>query len=276
VEDVGKEFLEEKFGAKKGALLKPVTPNPFTDLGDDWKSYNQTYDPKGDLSDEQKARVIAFAKLVSHANDADFAKKLPEFLDLDNFARYMAMTTWLVDMDGILGIGQNYYVYLHPQTHKFMFLPWDQDQTFGQFPRGSTPEMRENLSINKPWTSDNRFLDRVFKHDEYKKLYLAKLQDFNENIFKPETIRSQVDQLAPLLQPAVEQESSERLADFKKAIAGETLTISSGPPGMPGSPVKPIKAFVEPRQKSVRDQLAGKSQGQTISSGFGGPPPGRR
>jgi hypothetical protein len=52
VEDVASAFAEERFAAKKGALLKPVTPNLFSDLGDDWKNYNQTYDPKGDLSED--------------------------------------------------------------------------------------------------------------------------------------------------------------------------------------------------------------------------------
>ena len=273
VEDIGKEFIEEKLGGSKvggmGALFKPVTPELFGDMGNDWKSYNQTYDPKTELTNEQKARVIAFAKLVTHAGDAEFAQKLPEFLDLDNFARYMALTTWLVDMDGILGVGQNYYVYLHPKTGKFMFLPWDQDQTFGQFPRGSTPEQRENLTIHRPW-GESRFLDRVFKVEEFKKLYLAKMQEFNNTILKPETIRAQVDELAPILRAAVKEESPERLAEFDKSAKGEMVTIYMGQVGRGGTPVKSVKAFVGPRHKSVQDQLAGKSEGQTINSGFGG------
>jgi hypothetical protein len=49
-----------------------------------------------------------------------------------------------------------------------------------------------------------------------------------------------------------------------------------GPTGFSGTAVKPIKAFVEPRWQSVRDQLSGRSEGQTISSGFGfGSPRGR-
>jgi spore coat protein H len=270
VEDVGNEFVEEKLGVSKGALLKPVTPDLFADLGDDWKSYNQIYDPKGELSKEQKERVMAFAKLLTLADDAEFAKKLPEFLDLDNFARYMALTTWLVDMDGILGVGQNYYVYLHPKTQKFMFLPWDQDQTFGQFPRGSTAEQRENLTIHKSW-GESRFLERVFKVEEFKKLYLAKLQEFNDTILKPESIRAEVDRLAPVLRAAVQEESPERLAQFDKAAAGEMVNIYMGQVGTGGTPVKSIKGFVGPRHQSVRDQLAGKSEGQTIFSGFGGP-----
>lgn len=272
VEDVSEQSIEEKLAVKKGALFKPVTPNLFEYLGDDWKKYKQTYDAKGEVTVEQTGRVIAFAKIVSKADDAEFSKRLPEYLDLDNFARYMAMTTWLVDMDGILGVGQNYYVYLHPKTSKFMFLPWDQDQTFGQFPRGSTPEQRENLTIHHPWSSESRFLERVFNSAEFKKLYLAKLQELNSTILKPETIRAQVDQLAPILRDAIREESAERLAGFSKAAAGEMVEIAMGQVGTGGVPVKSIKAFVGPRHQSVQDQLAGKSEGERIFSGFGRPP----
>jgi hypothetical protein len=73
--------------------------------------------------------------------------------------------------------------------------------------------------------------------------------------------------LASALRSAVQEESPERLTEFTKAAAGEMISISMGFGGLPG---KPIKAFIEPRQKSVRDQLTGKTEGQTISSGFGG------
>ena len=152
-----------------------------------------------------------------------------------------------------------------------MFLPWDQDQTFGQFPRGSTAEQRENLTIHRPW-GESRFLDRVFRVEEFKKLYLAKMQELNDTILKPEMIRAQVDQLAPILREAVKEESPERLAEFDKAAKGEMVTIYMGQVGVSGaSPVKSVKGFVGPRHQSVQDQLAGKSEGQTINSGFGGP-----
>jgi spore coat protein CotH len=274
VEDVSKAFLKERFDTSKGALLKPVTPSLFSDLGDDWKNYNQTYDPKVDLSDEDQQRVIAFAKIVSKADDAEFAAKLPEYVDLDNFARYMAITAWLCDLDGILGVGQNYYLWLQPRTQKFLFIPWDQDQTFGQFPRGSTQEQRENLSIHRPWSGENRFLERVFKTDAFKKAYLARLQEFNGSIFKPDRLSRQVDELATVLRAPVQEESPERLAELNRAAAGERVTTYIGPTGFGGQLVKPIKSFAEARAQSVSDQLAGKSQGQTLNSGFG--PPGGR
>ena len=274
VEDVSPAFVKERFGTSKGALLKPVTPGLFSDLGDDWKNYNQTYDPKADVSDQDKQRLIAFSKIVSTAGDAEFATKLPEYVDLDHFARYMALTSWLCDLDGILGVGQNYYLWLHPETRKFLFIAWDQDQTFGQFPRGSTEEQRENLSIQKPWAGPNRFLERVFQTDAFKRAYLARLQEFNGSILKPDRLSRQVDELAAVLRAPVGEESPERLAELNRAVAGEKVTTYLGPIAFGAQLVKPIKSFVEARSQSVSDQLAGKSQGEVLSSGFG--PPGGR
>jgi spore coat protein CotH len=260
VEDVGTAFAKEQLGGATGAILKPVTPNLFADLGNDWKAYNQTYDPKGTLSEAQKQRLIQFCKFSSKASDAEFAAKLADYIDIDNFSRYMAITAWLSDLDGILGPGQNFYLYLHPKTQKFMFIPWDQDQTFGQFPRG-TDEERETLSIQKPWRGQNPFLARAFKSESFKKAYLAALQEFNGSIFVPKRIEAQVDELATVVRGPIQEESPARVAGLNKAVAGEKVTINMGPGFPPGTQVKPIKAFVPARAKSVSEQLAGSRNG---------------
>jgi spore coat protein H len=266
VEDVGSAFLKEHFKDSKGALLKPVTSNLFSDLGDDWKSYNQTYDPKGELTDDQKKRIIEFCKFTTSASEEDFASKLGDYIDLDNCARYLAITAWLTDVDGILGPGQNYYVYLHPQTNKFTFIPWDQDQSFGQFPRGSQ-EQRENLTIEQPWSGNNRFLAKVFQAKPFKDLYLAKMREFNDTIFQSDRIAPQVDKLADVVREAIKEESAERLTDLENTVAGKQVTTSMGP-GF-NVQVRSIKPFVAARTKSVQDQLDGKSTGQAIRQGFG-------
>jgi len=293
VEDVDTNFVEEYFGTRKGAIFKPVTRDLFTDLGNDWAKYKQTYDPKNDVSNEDTQRIVEFCRLVTKADDAEFAAKLGDYLDLDEFARFMSVTVWLSTMDSILGPGQNYYVYLHPKTKKFQFMPWDLDHSFGQFPMIGSQEQRENLSIHRPWQGENRFLERVFKVEAFKKLYLAKLDQFTKSIFKPERFQQQVDEIAAAIRPAVQEESDEKLARFDNVVAGDPVEPAGFGGGFGGprpggdrpdgpraggfggfmQPAKPIKGFVNARARSVIDQVAGKSEGQTVSGfGFGGPP----
>jgi spore coat protein H len=278
VENIDDNFTEDRFGTKKGAIFKPVTPEPFVDLGDDWAKYKQTYDPKDDPSPADTQRVIDFCKLVTHANDEEFSAKMPEYLDVEQFARYMAGTVWLATLDSILSIGQNYYIHLNPKTRKFEFIPWDLDHSFGQFFLMGSQDQRNDLSIHKPWRGQIRFLERVFKVEAFKKSYLARLKEINETIGLPKRITKQVDEIARAIRPAVKEESEEKLARFDQAAAGENVE----PAGFPGAPrgggpggpmmqgVQPIKKFVVARSRSVAEQLAGKSEGADLDV----PPPG--
>jgi hypothetical protein len=283
VENVDNDFAEARYGTRKGAIFKPVMRQLFDDLGGQWAAYRQSYDPKTPVSDEECQRVIGLCKLVSHASDAEFAARLQEYLDLDEFARFLAVTVWLSTMDSILQVGQNFLVYLHPKTRQFQFIPWDLDHSFGQFPMSGSQEMRENLSILRPWNGPNRFLERVFQVEAFKSRYLATMLEFSRTLFRPERLHQQVDALAAAIRPAVQEESEEKLRRFDRVVAGESVERAGfgggarfGPPGGFGQAPKPIKGFVTARAQSVAEQLAGKSTGMTMDrSGFG-PPGGPR
>ncbi len=285
VENVDNNFTRSRFGTRRGTLFKPVTRQVFEDMGDKWSAYERAYAAHTPVLDHEAKRVIEFSKLVSHASDAEFAARLEEYLDLDEFARFMAVTVWLSNMDSLLSMGQNFYVYLHPKTQQFQFLPWDFDHSFGQFPMAGSADELERLSLLKPWSGQVLFLERVFKVEKFKRLYLAHMKEFSGTIFKPERIQRQVDELAAVLRPAVQEESAPLLARFDRVVAGEAIAAGGpgggepsfgGPSGGFGQAMKPIRSFVAFRARSVNDQLAGKSEGATLShSGPGGPPGGR-
>jgi spore coat protein H len=302
VENPDNQWAEFNFHTKKGAIFKPVTREPFKYLGDDWAKYQQTYDAKTDLTADQKQRLIEFCKLVTDADDTEFARRLPDFLDVDQFARFFAVTTWLSTMDSILAVGQNYIVYLHPKTGRFIFAPWDLDHSFGQFGMQGSQEEREQLSIEHPWNGDIRFFDRVMAVPAVKEAYLARMKEFQDTLFQPARIAAQVDRVAKVIRDAVKDEDADKLARFDKVVAGESVSpppFGGGPrpegqrgPGGPGGPggggfggppgggpgggrggfgqpAKPIKAFIQVRHDSVAAQLSGKSKGERVG-GMGG------
>ena len=96
------------------------------------------------------------------------------------------------------------------------------------------------------------------------------LAEFNKTILEPERIHRLVDELAAVLRAPIQEESPERRSEFDKAVAGQKLTIVMGPGFQGGTAVTPIKPFVKARAKSVADQLARRSKGETINPGFGG------
>jgi spore coat protein H len=276
VENPDGNWAEDRFGTRTGMILKPVAAEPFQFLGESWARYRQAYDPKTPVYETQAGRVIGLARLVSQADDAEFARRLPEFIELDSFSRFLAVTVFLSNLDSILGLGDNHLVYLHPETQRFLFLPWDLDHAFGSYPLAGTAEDREQLSIWHPWTGTNRFLERVFSAAPFREAYVARLREFQQTLFMPDRIARQVAELVPILRPSVELESPAKAWRFDRATRGESVLAVGLRGELPaentaaahdtGTDVRPIKAFVKARHASIAAQLEGRSQGRRIES----------
>jgi spore coat protein CotH len=119
----------------------------------------------------------------------------------------MAVTVWLSSTDSILMVGQNYVVYLHPETKKFIFAPWDLDRAFGNF---FFPNPEE-LSLRKAWGEDNRFLNRVMTVPAVRDAYLARLEEFQKSLFEPSRLTERIDEVAALIRPIVAEEGTEKM-----------------------------------------------------------------
>jgi spore coat protein H len=280
VENVDREFLLDRFGSAAGALLKPETPRLFEDLGSDWAAYERAYVPKPRVDGESAARVMALSRLVSHASDGEFAARIGEYLDLDQFARFMAVTVWLSSMDSLLSMGHNFYVYLRPDTHRFQFIPWDLDHSFGQFPMAGAPGELAQLNIAKPWRGASRFLERVYRLETFRDLYVARLRTLNDTLARPERLAEQVDALAARLRPAIQHtESVEKLARFDAAVNGErdaALVVAAGSPRARSAAVPPASRLAFRPAAPPFPSAGGVPGGGDRSATAGGPgaPPG--
>ena len=238
VEEIDKHTAKEMLGSGKTAIFKPVGAL-FKDLGNEWPAYEKAYDPKTELTAAQQQRVIDFARLVTSASDEEFARQLGDFLDLEEFSRYMAVTAWVATMDSILAMGQNFYVVLDPKTNRFRFVPWDLDQSFGGGPGGNGDPV--HLSVEHPWTNENRFLERVFKVEAFHKLYREHLAEFCRTIFTPERLQKQAAATAAAIRPAIEAESKEKLARFDQLLAPPTGEKTAGAPEPSPAPEPPAR-----------------------------------
>jgi len=227
VENVDTNFIEARLKLQTGAILKPSTRNPFMDRGTAWAKYNQTYDPKTDLTEAEKQRVIEFCQFVSRADDRDFAARIGSYVDIEAFARYMAVVAWLSNPDSILERGQNYYVYLHPQTRKLYFMPWDQDHSFGNFLRTSLAPY-ETSNIHVPWARGVRFLERMNAVPAYRTAYLARMREFSTTLFAPTRFTAQVAELAPVVRAGLQNEPA-RMSAFERGVAGQTGILRFAP-----------------------------------------------
>lgn len=254
VEPVDKTFLKRHFGSDKGMLLKPERVQGIPYLGEKWESYAEKFNPKREPDEAQKRRLIEFAKLINHAEDARFAKEIAEYLDVDNFLRYAAVTSLTGNLDSFLGLGHNYFLYLNPKTNRFHFIPWDLDLSFGGFGFGGD---QIEWSIAQPYMGKNRLAERVLAQKEYATRYRGHLKALTNGAFRLEVLKGQIAQLEATVKEAIAQEP-----------AGKAIGFGFGPPG---GKKQDLRDFVARRAESVVAQLEGRSQGKPIAGfGFGG------
>jgi putative membrane-bound dehydrogenase-like protein len=265
VEDVDKAFLERHFKSARGLVLKPARMRGLDYLGDDWDKYKGNYQPRSEPTKEQAKRVIDFARLVNQAGDAQFAKEIDSYLDVDEFLRFAAANALVSNLESFLALGSNYYLYLHEGSNKFVFIPGDLELSFANFAFMGSADQQMDLSLSHPYPGENKLADRLLAIKGIKERYEKLLKELSSTCFTKEPLLKEIE--------ALEKTTKEPLAREAKATAARKEGPPGfGPPGGKGPQAPDLRAFVEKRTVSVTAQLAGKSKGFVPQFGFG--PPG--
>jgi len=275
VEQKDKRFLKRNYGSSKGLLMKPSTFGLFRYFGEDWSEYEIGFVPKTDPTEEQKKRVMEFARLIHEADFDEFSKRYADYLDVDQFLRFLACNVVLCNLDSYFGGSQNHYIYLESESNRFQFLPWDMDQSFGAFGMMGTPDARRDLSIDRPVTDKHPIIERVLRVPGNKERYHAHLEDYLNTIFDEEKMFGQIESVGAFVRPMVSLNGGSAFgptADyFALGDAEERFDrVLAEEPSL--REWHPLKFFVTKRRESIRAQLDGLSSGESV--GFGMVPEG--
>jgi hypothetical protein len=299
VEQVDERFLQKVFGNSKGLLVKRTSLGDLAYLGDEWKSYKDSFDLesplppfskggiRGDCSDP--SRLIQFVKLLYQASDEQFEAEVEQFLNVDSFLVWLAVNTLLTNLDSYAGMGHNYYTYLNEETGRFEFIPWDLNYAFGNFSLAGAPERRIDFDIYHPYTGRKILIERLLQVAKYQEQYLAHLRKLIEGPFHPDAMHAEIDRLYALIRTAAVEDTHNAYPTeaFKHSISANVplgmFSLSGTPIAQSPQPslrlssfgsfqqsAEPImqviglKPFVTKRVESVRAQLAGEKQGYVI------------
>jgi spore coat protein CotH len=247
VEQVNKSFLKDRFRTKKGLLMKPEGVSSVEYLGVDWIDYESLYRPDDKPLVAQSERVIEFARLVNGSDDKQFRSAIDSYIDVDGFLRFIAVNALIVNLDTLLAMPQNYYLYLHPGNEKFVFFPWDLDISFAGWPLGGPPEKQMDLSVSHPHSADgHRLIDRLFEIDEYKSRYDQIMGELVAGVFSKGQLLEDIEELENVT---------------REALARDTAAVASrnerGYPAPRGYRPPDLRTFVAQRTASIERQLAG-------------------
>ena len=127
------------------------------------------------------------------------------------------------------------------------FIAWDQDFSFGNNWASATSRGDPRAwPIERPWSSGNRFLARVYAVDRFRTQYFALLAEFTDRLFLPERFAGHVSEIAPAIRPSIAREAQDSLPAFDQIAAG----------------LSGIVPFAKARAAFVKEQLARLSSGR--------------
>jgi len=229
VEPVSKPFLEARLGEKSGTLFdyEWVFPYDFSWLGPQAAGYvplpfqPETNEEKPDVA----TGLVAFVRAI---NETPGPSAMGPWLDVDRFLTHVAVENAIAEGDGIVGDQglNNFYLYEYGAKNRFVFVPWDKDNTFRS---GAWPLYR-NLEAN--------VLVRGLTADP------AKRQVYADAVLRAVTSYVNPRWLTPQLESAYQQIRLAAQSDIRKPFTNPQFEAA----------VEGVRGVIASRESDVRSQ----------------------
>ena len=196
VEAVTKDFLRRWYAKTSGNLYEgPGDIERWDELDLD---SNQGREDRSDLR--------RLAEAIKEADDNDPWDSLAEFVDIDNFTRFITLEQLLHHWDGYTQTN-NYRMYKNPDTMKFEFFPHGADQLF--------EDLRGNI-----FREQGGILSRALMYTSVgKERYSQMMYQLLEQVWDEDTIKSRIAKIYQLIRPHVMKSTKgRRIEEFENAI----------------------------------------------------------
>lgn len=275
-EDVDGEFLQNHIGAKEdGNLYKGDPRGTLEWRGPDATPYRNEYEKDNNEDADDWSDLIGFIDVLNRTPREQLKERLDAMLDIDSALTLLALDNLTANLDSYIGSGHNYYVYHRKSDGKFMFIPWDPNEAYGNFNMGLIINDLQRLPLQwlprpmpapgQPAPPPNAVVprplaQRMWEVPEYRTAYLQKVQELVTGPAEPELVLGRMRALRDFVRPYVERETRSMFTvqQFDRAYTENQRTGGPGQPGQPPVPVFDIpglEPFVRVRADSVLRQL---------------------
>jgi spore coat protein H len=251
IEEVNHQFLKENFGNEDGLLVKPSGFRGLPCLGEKWEDYAGFCSPRIEGKSGQGQKIADLARLTHRADDSAFAAQIESLLAVDEFLRYVAVTSAVISFDSFLSTGHNYYMYVNPKDGLIYFIPWDLNMTFGGYGWVGTIDELARTDIHRAYADHNILIERVLKIPKYAAAYRGHMHKISADWLAASRMAQRREMLQGVLDMA------DKAARDSKRVGNPTTQ-----PALGTWPVAPeLWSFVDARAEWMRLQLEGSAIG---------------
>jgi spore coat protein CotH len=174
-----------------GVLYKALAGGDWSYRGEDPLAYAEAFDQETGKKQQDLAPLLDLLRFLNQSSDPEFEAALAQHLDVESFARYLALQDLLANFDDISGPGNNAYLRYDLDTKTFTVLTWDLNLAFsgGGVPGGAVPAPSAAGSTNPPGgrqvmrIGGNILEDRFRKSERFRSLYDTAYQELRQQLF---------------------------------------------------------------------------------------------
>ena len=189
VESIRKPFLRRVFGNANG----PLYEGTVVDFYEGWEN---SFEHKRGDDKPGRAKIQALIDVLATKETTEEA--IGELVDLDAFYRFWAIESLLGFWDGYAGNSNNFFVYLHPDTDKFHFLPWGADSLFVKH---SKLEFRNDRRAPISVKTQGLIAYKLYQLESGRERYAKALTEILDNHWNEEALLAELNSVSSLITP---------------------------------------------------------------------------
>lgn len=214
VESIKPPFLKDRFGDDSGALFEGALADFFPDSV-------ERFEKKNDHAKRKYLRELA--EIMDR--DELSLDELDEVLDIRAFVKFWATESLMGVFDGYTNNQNNFFVYRHPATSKFHFIPWGTDTVFWD-----TVPISDFKPEVKSVHTKSILANRLYYRPDIQELYLQTINGLLEDHWHEEALIAEIDRTVDRLKEHVLDENrgfARAVAKLKSFIRGRRATIAA-------------------------------------------------
>jgi spore coat protein H len=234
VERLDRKYLSNNFGrdSRDGNLYKADAwfEQGAADLayyGEDIEDYPKprgevAYGLQTNLENPNYSDIIQLCYVIDgieYKTPEDFAVALEKVFNVESYLRYLAVILTNLNLDTYPYTGNNYFIYHNPTTDLFEFLPWDMNNSWGNFGGGAEFPLFGEVEDVGPLRYAPLFT-KVFEVDQYRQDYMAYVDLLLRNWFNQENVTFLAEHWQDQIRPYLRKETGD------KAYIGESAMYS--------------------------------------------------
>jgi hypothetical protein len=236
IEAMREPLLERGFGSSRGVLFEGTV----VDFVPGWAKGFERKVGDTQFGQERIERLIA---VLSDAEDSDLMAEVGKLVDLGSFYKYWALEGLLGIWDGYTGGQNNYYVYLHPVTNRFYFIPWGADASFVEFGmegrvRGAPKSVKTGAKLSY----------RLYQTQSGRDRYKAEMLRLLQGSWNEKALLAECDRIEELLYPHLgptQRRMTDRLDELREFVEDRReVVLAEIADGMPLWDKTPRKPFI--------------------------------